>query len=713
MVLLTGKKRQTHIVEQVNEVRRFSQMKMEPDRSRWEVAQSLFRNQQDWGKTRDENPWMSRVFIPLFSAVVRQGGATAYNMIFSQPEILSLESDDADAEFTRILQNMLRYELGQTDFETRFYEGMLIGSIYGVLPMGCSVTPRLAMKPQIVVDNLEKQDQKELEKIASKIEQDGVDFANDEEGMEAALQKAVKELTPVGSRIANMRIGSKKVMQLGSQFDLINPFNRFWEPNVSNINDTLYDIEQQFWRFYQLEAWFENGILDPRKRKDVLKGGNAEGSTANAGLTHSSTREGQDYAQKNQLEESSPYFPECELLNYYGPLLDKDGAILEENKHFVVVNDVLCKDQQNPYYTQESPYYTATFSKVPFKGVGAGVADPGIDQNLLMNDIFSLYMDMLKLAVLNPTVYDSSKIADPSQLENGIEPAALIEGLGDAGKIFYQLPVGVGVGASVLQAVQFLQLTAEQGSSVDTQESNPSSRARITAEEIRSNLTRQGQSQTTMGAIVDNEVIRPTAKRVLANILQHGFERGNLERIRDQGVITGADFDLLVGVDKIARYNEVMSPWRIKIHGFRDILERNDRAQRLTEFVTVGGQNPSMDADIDYKEVLRGLGEALSLDTDKLIRQNTPHDTAREENRILADDKMIQPHPDEEHQVHLNVHYEQVLITPNDATSGHIQVHAEFAAQMGLQIQPVPPEVLDIMGLNDEEPAPVNGAAVQ
>lgn len=701
MAKLTGKKRDTHIVQMIEETRRYSQTKMEPDRMRWEVAQNMFKNKQDWGKTRDENPWMNKVFLPLFSSVVRQGAATAYNMIFSQANVLSLESEDGNEEFTRILEKMLRYEFSQMRFEQRFYEAMIVGSVYGVLPQKLAVRPRLVVKPEAIVERLNRQQQKEIDKIASKIDSGAGKGESDEATMRMALEEAAKRLGAGG--IQRLKLGGKKLFELGFDYQIINPFNHFWEPNISCINDSMYDIEQSFTKFYQLHELFEDGRLDPRKKKEVLKGVNADGSMGNAGVTHSSTREGQDFSQRDQFEDTSSFFPDCESWEYFGPLLGRDGDILEENKHFIVVNRVVCKDRDNPYYTQESPYFTATFAKTPFKAVGAGVADPGIDQNLVMNDIFSLYMDLLKLAVLNPRVYDSSKIVDPSQLENGIEPNALIEGVGDASKIFSDLPTGVGVGSSVLQAIQFLQLSAEQGSAVDTQSTNPSSRARITAAEIQSNLARQGQSQTTLGAIIDNEVLIPLGEKTLAGLLQFGFEKENLHRLATRGVITEAEFDLIADLDQIERYNEITRNYKISVKGFRDILERDNRAQRITEFVTTTSQNPQMADDVDNKEVLRVLGEALDMETDKLIRQNTPQDTAREENRILADDKAVAPAQNEEHQLHLNIHYEQLMKNPNNATIMHIQAHMQWANQMGIQLQQPPPEAAQFLGMGPEQ----------
>lgn len=707
----TGKKRRTAIVDSVKELRRVFELQMVPDLQRWERNQNLFKGLQDWGKTRDENPWMNKVSLRLFSSVVRQIAATAQNMIFTQPDFLGIEHDEDD-ELARILEKVLRYEVRKMGFERKFNEAMLVGGTYGILPLKVAVAPRLVTKPEVIIAQLEKQQQREVEKIASDIETRDPNIPQDEDSVRGLLNEALVEMFGAAAPgFKSPTLGGKKLFEVGFEYSIVNPHNFFWLPDIADINDSPFFIEQSFWSQFQLEAMFKSGVLDRKHRTEVLKGGIAQ-TLGGEGVVHSGTDEGQRFAQRDQFDSRSQYMPRVELMEYFGPWIMDDGMIGEEDKHFIIANDVLAKDQSNPYFAQMAPYFTAVFSKVPGKAVGEGVVDGGAEHNLLMNDIFSLYMDLLKLEVLTPRVWDSSKVVDPSQLENGIEPQALIEGSGDANKIFSNIEVGAGnTGNSVLQIMEFLRLSAEQSSAVDTQSTNPSSRARISATEIDSNQGRQAQSQTTHGAIIDNEIIMPAAERVLQGILQWGFETSNLARLASRGVITDQEFQLVAQIPKVSRYNELTRNFKIQVKGFREVLERNQRAQRMTEFISVASQNPQMNDDVDYKEVLRVLAGPLGADTDKFIRQNTPQDTAREENRILSDNKIVMPAPQEQHALHLPIHYERALRDLNDAFLQHILTHIQMANQQGQQVPPPPPELAEILGINEPEEQQTNGVA--
>lgn len=702
-------KRAASIVKFVTTMQRESERETGPDRQRFELANKMFKGEQPWSSDRENSQWMAQPFVHEFSTIVRRCAAAAQDLVFQRPDFFSLvplnERDMGGGELARISQKAVNYYLKEARFENLFYEYCLCGGINGVGIF--KVTPKLEKKykAEYVVAKIQEQQEDSREQVRG-IEPPALpDLSDSPELTEAELKKAADDIFgKTGSQRPTLT--PTEYLEFCVAIDLTNPPNWFWEPDCNDLQKTPYAGEKFYKRFYELVPLFEAGVLDKTK-KDELK--NTVGRRDTAGSAQITTYEGQKSEQRDQIDAKNPYAPVVELVEYFGPWMDPTGDIVSENgelqthRHFIVGNGkVLLKDERIETYDQKSPYVVSVFSKSPFKAIGQGIADGAIDQNILINQILGLMIDMLMLGIYGAKVANMDAIVDETQLEKGIQPGAIIEAYGrSADEVFSDIPFPINnLAPQVFQLIQYLTLTGEKGSGVDTQSTNPASRARISATEIQSNLERTSQSVLALGRELDANCIEPLVHKIFGLVLQYGLSRDNIELLAQKGVITEDERELILGISEIERFNEIQKKYRVQVKGFRERLERSDFLEKLNNMLASLAQMspimPQGTLNLDWRELIKQVVEAYGLDSDKLIPQNSPQDKAREENNLLANDQLISIGEQDMDAYELPVHYDQLLRLPNNSTLRHVIGHMIKMMNAGQQPPPPPPEIARI-----------------
>lgn len=677
------------------------ELEMKPDRDRWMLAGDVFAGKQPASADRAAHPWMSTPFLHEMSASCRRMAAGLQNLIFERKDFFGLEYvNERDEEFRRVIEKITRHYIESINFENSTYEFLLIGGVYGIACRKLVAVPSLEWEPEVVVTQLDKQEREER----SKLKKDVVGAAKfelpaDPSEMEGRIVTALDEL--LGEAGPKFKRELKPTRRLKVKFALSFPnlFNLFFDPDARNINESAYFIERHFPKYYELLPLAQSGVISEAKLKTLKN--QPYNSVAATGANFLSSDTGQKLGQRDQFENPSTSLPVLEVLEYFGPLLDKAGDIIEENRHFLVGNrKVLLKSRQNGYFSQKAPYHFAVFSKIPFKPVGQGVADNAIEHNLLINDLFGLWLDMMKLAVYSPKTFDSGKLNDPRQVEGYLKPGQLIDVMGDGGEqIFKDIPVNVnGVGGPLFQTIEALRLSGEKGSGVDTNSANPASRARISAAEIQSNAGRASESFLALAREVDANYIIPTITTLFEYALQFGFEDDVLSDLVADGILTQSEFELIKQIPRVARYNEIKRGCRIKIKGFRERLERDEFLAKTNELLSIITRIPPNVVNVKWQAILKQLLETLNFDTDEILPQNTPQDKAREENALLTREgnQQISIGELDDHVAELPVHYEAALSAPAPGLLQHIMGHIQAS---GGNFPPPPPQLAQMLGL--------------
>jgi hypothetical protein len=659
----------------------------DPDRARWAVANALFRGEMDWGPLREEQKWRSKPFVHQFAPLCRRVAEASQDLVFGQPDFFSiLPLQETDKEFARIREKLVRYYLDILKLENFFYDYALTGAIHGVGIWKLVADIKAMWKPEVVVQEIKKQLENDTKKVPKTVSTPLYSVPQDPEAAGAELERALAELIPVVK--PRRAIEPKKVLELRFRLANVLPINWGYEDGCVNLSETPYTIEQIFKKKFELAPYFEAGTFDESVRSKITE------TTTSGGSGRLDSEEEQTLAFKEQLNQTNRYAPKVEMLEYYGPLLDETGDILEECRHIVIANRKhLLRYARNPFYKQQPPYGASVFSKVPGKAVGQGIADGATDSQIILNNMFALFVDLCELAVSGLNVVDTTGLDDPSELDDGFYPGQTLKGNKDAKEIFSRVPFDTNMAPQMFQLFEFLNLNGQKASGVDTSSANPSSRARITGTEIESNSARTSQSLFALGRELDATFIEPLIQLLDSYCLQFALSDNNLSDLAFKGVLTDAEYQLLNGISEIDRFREIQRPVQVVIKGFRERIERNEFLSRIIEVYNIISKDPNAPTILNMKEFYSYMLELFNLPTDRLVISDTPQDKAREENAILERGQSVSISEQDDHMLELPEHYAAAMRGGQPVVLQHILQHVQAIGAQGGQPPMPPPEV--------------------
>lgn len=698
---------EAYIVRFVTQNQRSFERQTGPDRQKWKRNEDLFAGRMDWGPDREREQWMSRVFIHEFAPIVRDVATHLQNTIIERSEELVnlIPGNGASKEMAKIIENVIRYYLDQAGFYKKFYEWCLCGGIYGVAVWKQSISLDVCWKPEIIIAEIKKQQSKQTDSIKGIDENKTFVVPDSLEDIEAGLMGAADSLFGSSGKFPKPEPGPKKYTELTFNLENVNLMNFFWLPDAKDINDSQITIERTYPKFFEIEPMFESGTFEKGTNNYKLDRMLVSGS---GGISSSSGQldnyQNQKLRQRDQFNEEQGWFPRHELLEYYGPLTWTDGRIIREHCHFVVANQkVLIKNGVNEFWTKRHPYFATVFSRRPHKADGQGVADGAASIQELMNDLYSSYLDRLKMDVYGNTVINTDMLVDESQISEGMKPGGHIHVFGGkAQDAISNVPTNEYIAPNVYQALESLRLSGQKAASVNTMTANPSSRARITASEVEANDGRRMNSVNQIVTEVDLHCIEPIVENTKALVLQFALDRKNLELLKEKGVITESEFEFIAGLSPLDRFSEANKNYKLDVKGFRVVVERNQHLMRVNEWLQqVNQMDPGTKARIDMSNVLMDITDAYGFNSDRWIRGATPQDTAEEENSLLVS-KPIGLGDDDDDFAHLPVHYQLLLNAgPIDFVLKHVMMHIDRLVSTGKNIPPPPPEVAQMLGLPD------------
>lgn len=700
--------RERHIVDYVVSTVRDSSQATSPDRQAWKVRENLFIGKQDWGAENDYEEWQSRVFLQEYAPIIRQVAVSLQTQLFQgQGEWVNLIPNDfADREIARIREKLNRYYIELIQFPHKFYEYSIAGCIYGFATWKLGPRYCTYWKPAVVIEEAERSIEEQVSKIKD-IEKQSLVLPNSMDQVEKGLQDAIDRLLgrSRGNRYLPPTVKSKKFLEVELDLQLVNPLNFYWMPEISDINNSPWYAERMFYKFLELDEFFSSNYLDPKKKQDMLTGGISGIDTDSV-----SSYESQAMRQRDLWPTNSNYFPRCELLEYYGPLPDKNGELLEENCHFIVGNGKhLLRDDINRSWKRQAPYFSSVFSRRPFKPNGAGIADNADSLQILINELTSLFVDDMKLDVYSPKVVNTDMLQDITQLEGGIRPGMLIHAYGgDARQVVSPMPQSTAMAPQLFQTLEMLKLSMQKGASVNTITSNPASRARISAAEIQSNDQMKAESISNLAIEIDNNCLKMLVRRIDDFVLQHGFTNDNLELLASRGILQSSEYQLLSNMTQIERFQEVSGQFQLDVRGFGAAIERNKQLSRLNEMLSqLNMMDPQAKMKLDWPRVITDVVEAYGFDGNAWLKQNTPQDKALEENSFLKINQFVAVWEQDEDKAHLPVHYQAMIeVGPAPALITHVKNHIDRLIQAGTPPPPPPPDIAQMLGL----PPPPTGS---
>lgn len=690
--------RESHIVEFVPQLLRNSEQETIPDRKRWREAENLFAGKQDWGQENEMSDWQSRVFLHEYAPIIREAATQVTNQIFERSEFVNLvPSADGSYDVAKIREKMIRYYIERIDLVQKFPEWCIAGCIYGFATWKMEPTLCTYYKPELVIDEIEEEYGKQMKGIKD-VDKQNVLLPESLDTMRGDLERSIAKIFDFEG-YKPPQIKAKKRLEMVPTLKLMNPFNYFWMADVA-MNDSPWQADRSYSKFFQSIPLFDTNYYDKSKREELMK----SRSSSQTGAI--SSNYSQKSFQRDQLQQADRYMPDVEIINYYGPLLDTNGDIIEEHCHFVIGNGkVLLRDSINLSWKKKAPYFSTVFNVRPFKPTGAGIADAAMDQQKVINNLFSLFLDSLQLDVYAPKAVNYDMLVDQSQIEGGIRPGELIGVFGGkASDAFSEVPRSANSASELFQTIEMLKLSGQKGASVNTMTSNPASRARISSAEINSNDGRRMQSISALGREIDQTCIEELVGRIDDMVLQHGFSNDNLELLASKGILTQSEYMLVANMSQTTRFVEADGHFKLEVRGFRAAMEREKFLAKAAELMQqIAQMPPPVQERLEWNRVLKDIVESYGFDSNAWIKQNSPIDKAREENELLKLNQFVEVWEQDEDAAHLPAHYEAILkFGPVPSLIAHTTGHINRMMQRGEPLPPPPPEVAQVLGM----PAP-------
>lgn len=696
--------REAYITTFVVEQFRRGESRTAHDRRRMQTNLDLFQGKQDWGDWREDQEWTSRPFLHEFSKICRRFAEFLSATLFERSEeifqVLPSDPDNTgEKELARIFEKIIAHDVENMKLKNLFYQFIIGAGCTGLGIFRVAPKQKKEYTGEAVIREIEKQEKRDLARANTSDVDIPKELPSEQVGLEEEIQKVIDSIPLFGAkntaRYERVIDATKKLTLIMSARN-VDPRNFVFDPDADDPNESSYHIERLFRKIGDLKDDFDVGYLNPAK-KDDLKGGGGKG--LNSSSTVSVTGyEAQTYQTKDQMPEVDSYGSLSELLEYWGPLLDRDGDIIEENCHFIVANGkVLLRDAKNPFFSQKPPYEIVVLSKVPFKAYGQGVADNGTEQQMLINDLFATFIDMFKLAVYQPMVVDTSALQEPEEMEGGFYPGMVIPTFGKkADDVFSPVRYDTTAANLLPMVLNQLRVSATSAAGVDVTSANPSARSRISATEISSNDERASDSKFVTGLLLDEGFIVPVVQKIIAYRLQYGFEKAALQDLQSQGVLTEQEFSLLADIPPIERYNQIKQNTKIKVRGFRERIERQSVVNNFHVFLEHAGRviPPEILNKIQWENVLEDYAVAVGFDAARFIVQNTPADKAREENRLLQVQQIVTNGENDVDAEELPVHFGAYTQQPTQELLEHIVGHLQRIAGQGQPLPEIPQEVL-------------------
>ena len=699
--------REAAIVKFITELWRQCEDDTKPDRDRWRRNNMFFQGIQDWGPDREDQPWMSKTFLPQFPTIVRRAANLCEETIFSREDFFNLVPGGGDKttydELCRIYENMIRHYIKLMRSQRLMYKTFLGGMITGVSILRLELKPVIKKTAAAIVAMTSKQQQKDFKKLQGKVEGIPTDEATSPvAGTPGSEDAMIKSLTEgISALFPELLAGQPKVpedrLELQITGRVVDPLNFCFYPLVDELSETPYTLERRFIPVFECERMFDSGVFAGSHKKDFLAKKGGERTISKLSLEQMNLEQKRQYSTKQ-----NGYVQEREIVEYFGPFLAEDGSIIEEDCHFIIGSGkYVLRDKKNPYWgLRPHPYLCPIFSLVPNKATGSGVADFSVETNQLTNNLMSLFVDMLTLATYGAYAVNTDALDDESDVENGIQPGKIIKFSGSRPVQDSLAPVQNQVNqiAPVMfNIIEALSLWQEKGSGIDTQSANPASRARISASEISSNVDKSTTSVFALAKDLDESLIEPFVRGILGMVIQFSLQSPVLEQLNVSGVLSESDMQLLKNIPATERFDELNRNIKIKINGFRERLERQEFLAKINELLQTIGMMPPGSTTLDWQELLKKVLHFYNFtedDIDDIIPLNSPQDKAREENVILGNQQFMSLGPQDNHAAELVIHYDGAMANPNDAYKQHIIAHIQ-AMQMQGQAPPMPPKELE------------------
>jgi len=507
----------------------------------WDDCWALYRGEEDF---RDNEEWQSKVVLPKSFNSVKQATNLMMRLLQVSDEPWTIDPTNPDDAVSAIrggqIADLVKVFWDQPDFLKAVSEGIESSFIMGigVWKLWWGFTEREKLRVIQAVQNGQN------------------------------VSQVVREMISDGKLFIRA----------------VDPYNFFWLPG-SKFNKWTGTIEEIEIPKFELLDMARKGMFGPDGEKTVKGLGTRRIEQAQE-RRHLRFREFTDGRIGDNRGIDSVV-----LLDYYGPIIDRDGIIVDKAAHVIIANgETLLLRQTNQILRKAPPYIAFSPLLLPFRTEGVGIIEMSREIHRAMNKLTNMSIDTLQWRLLPtfeaiPDVYEN-----PEELDTALVPGKILKrDPGQMGQPGLTQLVTQDISPGTPQVQSMLDRAFQEGSFItEVQQGIPRFRGVQTLGEQRLQQAQSNDFMSSMAKDIDEYAIKPLVELSMELVLQY-IDTSNDPRV---GSILGVGAEYLKGMSQPEVMEMLIGDYIVKVSGITDQLQKSNQIENIVQFMNLIGQNP-------------------------------------------------------------------------------------------------------------------------
>ncbi len=665
----------TESIQSVLSLIKSNQQKTLSIRAKWLENFQMF---VEGSRALEKKDWQADFSVNEFGNAIRNAAGNVRSNFLRRPNwfLMKALTNDAD-KYKPALEKAMRFHLQRANFRQVANTSLLCASInMSVLRVGWKIEN--VKNPKLII----KETQEEIKDFnrrmvgqVENIQQPAIDFLTEDP------DKLLEVLEGSYTDFQNYATSKKKIVktkipefiQRGVlELTPINAENFYWDADINYMNNCSWQATEDYvplWKLKELEklgvyknvASIGAGKEAPDLTKKAIYDQVYKGTSAFA----TGTRKGL-----------------VKVTEYFGHLII-DDEIREYYWHLVFANDsVVLLSKMNPFWGDgyELPYIVGSAHEIPFRPTGQGIGDNATKLQKAFDSNLHLLVDQMRLGIVGLNIVNKAKLADPSQLLEGVGPGEFLETTDDPEKVFKHVNLTSNVENQVFPANEILRAGIQKviGMS-DVSQGSPAPRSRTSATEITQMVSGGDLHLFNVAEDLEINILLPMLEKSFARILQYGLS--DLTDPTFQTIFDPNEIAELKSMSEEDRYNTLANYFQFEINGFTNDSRRMEEIQRLTELLDIYNKPGPLSSVIRGEKVVKELVNRFEFrDPEAYINDDNELNRIDAENRLLMLNQQVQVMPNDNHQQHIQLQSQLPNVT--QAQMAHVQQHQMYLAQI-------------------------------
>lgn len=379
---------------------------------------------------------------------------------------------------------------------------------------------------------------------------------------------------------------------------VINPKHLYLDPTGRN----LYHLQ----RALRDRATLETPEAQARYRAQALEAIRSEGADQPDMI--------EDEEERTELQipgTRNPYRKQVEILEYWGPIYDKQGRQVYRNRWVVIFNRKhLALMEPYPFWHGGDPFVINNLIRVPFSPFGKLLYQHVGSIGTAVTETICMLLDAAKFATLGGFAVDHSLLEDVEELADGIFPGMnlTVNGSTPVQQLQFRGPDSVTQGL-LAELQQFHQ---NYMGVTEFLMGAPSVRGRATATEVQSKTAQSAAFFDSLSGDLEDYGFEPMIEKTYFNVMQFfdDWSQPMLRAIAEKHGLRPED----LGNDPVQRYDLLNGSFRFHVAGLSAVLRRSETLEKLLRLMEVLGNRPEFLMKIDSNKLFEKIMEAFQFD---------------------------------------------------------------------------------------------------